>query len=311
MLREIGAMRIRPFGRPWLRTLRARRTLTGYLFICPFILGFFLFFIVPAMVAAWLTFYDWNMISRPVFIGLGNFQRIFRDSLLHQSIKVTVTFSLLSVPTSLVLSFLIALLMNTRVRGISLFRTIYFLPSIVPSVANAVLWSFVFNAEFGLLNALLDLIGLPKVMWLQDPQLALPALVLMSLWGLGGSMVIYLAGLQGIPEVFYEAAEIDGAGRWHKLRHVTIPLISSIIFFNLIMGIIGSFQVFTAGFLITGGGPRHATLFYVLYVYRTAIQHLDMGYACLLAWILFFIIMSMTLLVFRGVGGLIYYEDSG
>jgi multiple sugar transport system permease protein len=148
-------------------------------------------------------------------------------------------------------------------------------------------------------------------MWLQDPQWALPALALMSLWGLGGSMVIYLAGLQGIPPVFYEAAEIDGANRWHKFIYVTIPLISSIIFFNLVMGIIGSFKVFTAGFLITGGGPQHATLFYVLYIYRMAMQYLDMGYACLIAWILFFIIMGMTLLVFRGVGGLVYYEDSG
>jgi multiple sugar transport system permease protein len=299
------------YTRLWPGTPRARRAVTGYLFICPFILGFLLFFIGPALTAAWLTFHDWNMIQRPFYIGLGNFAKVLRDPLFTQSLKVTATFSFLSVPVALVLSFMIALLMNVKVRGISVFRTIYFLPSIVPAVANAVLWSFVFNTEFGLVNALLHLLGLPRIMWFQDPEWALPALIIMSLWGMGGGMVIYLAGLQGIPDVFYEAADIDGAGRWAKLRHVTIPLISPVIFFNLVMGIIGSFQVFTAGFLITAGGPQNATLFYVLYTYRTGIQYFDMGYASLLAWILFFIIMGMTLLVLKYVGRLVYYEDVG
>ena len=214
-------------------------------------------------------------------------------------------------PLALVLSFLLALLMNVKVRGISVFRTIYYIPSIVPAVANAVLWNFVFNGEFGELNAFLNLLGLPKIMWLQEPQWALPALILMSLWGLGGSMVIYLAGLQGIPDTLYEAAAIDGAGRWAKMRHVTIPLISPVIFFNLVMGIIGSFQAFTAGFLMTGGGPQNATLFYVLYTYRNGMQYFDMGYACLLAWILFFILMGMTLLVFKYIGGRVFYAESG
>ena len=295
----------------WLSTQRGKRTLTGYLFISPFILGFILFFIIPALVSLWLTMYDWNMIQRPFFIGLGNFQRILRDPLFRQSLKVTATYSLVSVPVSLVLAFVIALLMNAKVGGIAVFRTLYFLPSIVPAVANAVLWSFLLNSEFGLFNALLRGLGFPRIMWLQDPSWALPALIMMSLWGLGGSMVIYLAGLQGIPDVFYEAAEIDGAGRWAKMRHVTIPLISPVIFFNLVMGIIGSFQIFTAGFLITGGGPQHATLFYVLYTYRVGIQYLDMGYASLMAWILFCIIMFFTLIVFKYIGPFVYYEDVG
>jgi multiple sugar transport system permease protein len=292
-----------------LNSYTTKRYITGYLFISPFILGFFLWFVIPALTAIWLTFYDWNLIRQPVFIGFDNFARLFRDNLFVQSLKVTVIYSVISVPLGLVLSFLVALLMNTNVRGIAGFRTIYYLPSIVPAVANAVLWSFVLNSEFGLLNALLRTVGLPKILWLQDPNWALTALILMSLWGIGGSMVIYLAGLQGVPESLYEAAEIDGAGRWAKLWNVTIPLMSPVIFFNLIMGIIGTFQVFTAGYLITEGGPQHSTLFYVLYTYNTAIQYLDMGYASVLAWILFFIMAGLTLVIFKYVGRMIYYED--
>ncbi|HNT77822.1 MAG TPA: sugar ABC transporter permease [Anaerolineae bacterium] len=293
---------------PLLRTEKGRRTITGYLFILPFILGFLIWFLLPAAVAVWLTFYDWNMIRDPIFIGLENFKEIFRDKLFLQSLKVTAYYTLVSVPVSLVLSFLVAMLLNSKVRGISVFRTIFYIPSIVPAVANAVLWNFVFNTEFGLINMVLRALGLPKVMWLQKPEWAMPALILMSLWGLGGGVVIYLAGLQGIPETLYEAAEIDGAGRWAKLRYVTVPLISPVMFFNLIMGIIGSFQVFTAGFLITAGGPQNATLFYVLYTYRTGIQYFDMGYAAVLAWILFFIILGLTLFVFKYVGRLVHYE---
>jgi multiple sugar transport system permease protein len=301
----------RRLGHLWPRTAKSRTAVTGYLFILPFILGFLLWFLAPALTAVWLTFFDWNMIRDPIYVGFENFKEIFRDKLFIQSLKVTTYYTLGAVPVSLVLGFLFALLLNTKVRGIAVFRTIFYIPSIVPAVANAVLWNFVFNTEFGLVNALLRALGLPKIMWFQDPKWAMPALIVMSIWGLGGGMVIYLAGLQGIPEVLYEAAEIDGAGHWAKLRHVTIPLISPVIFFNLIMGIIGSFQVFIAGFLITDGGPQHATLFYVLYTYRTGIQYFDMGYAAVLAWILFLIILGLTLLVFRYVGRLVHYEDVG
>jgi len=296
---------------PRPRTMRRQRAITGYLFISPFILGFLLWFVLPALTAAWLVFYDWNMIRRPIFIGWHNFDKLINDALFIQSLKVTTLYTLASVPLSLVLSFLLALLMNSKVRGIALFRTIYYLPSIVPAVANAMLWLFIFHSEFGLLNALLRGIGLKKILWLQDTTWALPALILMSLWGLGGSMVIYLAGLQGIPESLYEAADIDGAGRWAKLRHVTLPLMSPVLFFNLIIGIIGSFQVFTAGYLMTKGGPKNSTLFYVLYTYNTAIRYMDMGYASLLAWVLFLIMLGLTLLVFRYVGRMVYYEEVG
>uniref|UniRef100_A0A540VL54 Sugar ABC transporter permease n=1 Tax=Litorilinea aerophila TaxID=1204385 RepID=A0A540VL54_9CHLR len=284
--------------------------MVGYIFISPFILGFLLWFLLPAVTALWLAVNDWNLIRPPRFVGADNFLKMGTDRLFWQSLKVTTVFSIISVPVGLVLSFLLALLMNTKVRGIAFFRTVYYLPSIVPAVASAVLWAWILNTEFGLLNVLLQALGLPKVPWLQDPEWALPALILMSLWGLGGSMIIYLAGLQGIPETYYEAARIDGAGRWAQLRHITIPLMSPIIFFNLIMGIIGSFQIFTAGYLVTNGGPQNATLFYVLYLYRNGFEYLDMGYAAALAWILFFIILALTLFVFKYVGRMVHYEIS-
>ena len=169
-------------------------------------------------------------------------------------------------------------------------------------------WAWILNTDFGLLNAALNAFGISKVPWLQRPEFALPALILMSLWGVGAAMIIFLAGLQGIDDVYYEAAKIDGAGRWRQLIHVTIPMMSSVIFFNLIMGIIGSFQVFTAGFLITDGGPQNSTLFYVLYLYRNGFEYLKMGYAAAMAWVLFFIILFFTGIIFRTLGRQVYYS---
>lgn len=297
----------------WFSSLPSatRRTITGYLFIMPFILGFLFWFLSPTLIAVWLTFTDWNLIRPPRYVGIDNILRLGTDKLFWQSLKVTTLYTLASVPMGLVLAFLLALLINTKVKGIAFFRTIYYLPSIVPAVASAVLWAWIFNTEFGLLNAVLRVFGIPRVAWLQDPTFALWALIMMSLWGVGGAMIIYLAGLQGIPDVFYEAAEIDGAGRWSQLWSITIPLLSPVIFFNLIMSIIGTFQVFTAGFLLTNGGPQNATLFYVLYLYRNGFQYLDMGYSAALAWVLFLIILALTGMIFRYVGGMVHYEDNG
>jgi multiple sugar transport system permease protein len=283
----------------------------GYIFIAPFMLGFLIWFLIPALTSLWMAFQDWNMIQPPKFVGLDNFRSMFTDKLFWQALKVTTVYTAVSVPLSLVLAFMLALLMNTKVRGIAVFRTIYYMPGIVPAVANAVLWAWILNSEFGLLNAFLHVFGIRKILWLQDPEWTLPALILMSLWGLGGTMVIFLAGLQGIPNEFYEAAEIDGAGAWAKLWHVTIPLMSPVIFFNLIMGIIGTFQIFTTAYLITNGGPQNATLFYVLYLWQNAFQYLRMGYGAALAWVLAFIIMGLTVLVFSGLGRWVYYEEAG
>lgn len=286
-----------------------RRTITGYIFILPFILGVLFWVVVPGGVAAWLSTQEWSMLTPPKYIGLQNFARLFSDKLFWQALKVTTNFTLISVPLALVLSFALALLMNSKVPGIRFFRTIYYMPSIVPAVANAVLWAWIFNSEFGLLNNLLRMLGAPKINWLLETRWAMPALILMSLWELGAGMVIYLAGLQGIPQDYYEAADIDGAGSLDKLWGITVPLMTPVIFFNLIMGVIRSFQVFTAGFLLTDGGPQNATLFYTLYIYRNAFRYFEMGYAAALAWVLFFIILVFTLLIVKYLGGRVHYEE--
>lgn len=293
----------------WFKTPSVRRTITGYLFISPFILGVMFWVLYPAGMAAWLTFQDWNLINPAQFVGLKNWQRMVDDALFWQSLKVTSTFTLISVPLTLIISFFMALLINTKVRGIALFRTIYYLPCIIPAVANAVLWAWILNTDFGLLNEVLHDFGLPKIAWLQEPAWALPALILMSLWGgVGQPMIIFLAGLQGIDDVYYEAAKIDGAGWWAQLVHITIPMMSSVVFFNLIIGVINSFQIFTAAYLITNGGPQNSTLVFVLYLYRVGFQFLKMGYAAALAWVLFFIILFFTVIIFRTVGSRVYYQ---
>jgi multiple sugar transport system permease protein len=292
-------------------TMSQRRNITGYIFIAPFILGFLFWFLIPALVAGYLTFHRWNLLSAPQFVGLQNIQRLFTDPLLPQSLKATFLYTVLSVPLGLLLSFFLATLINQKVRGIAFFRTIYYLPSIVPAVANALLWAWMFNTEFGLINVIIRGLGGSKVAWLQSTTWAIPAFVILSLWGVGGSMIIFLAGLQGIPDIYYEAADIDGAGRWTKLRHITLPLMSPIIFFNLVIGFINSFQVFVIGYLVTDGGPQNSTLFLVLYIYRTAFQSQNMGYAATLSWLLFIILMLLSFLAFRYIGTRVYYENPG
>jgi len=283
----------------------------GYIFIGPFILGVICWVLIPALVALYLTFHSWNLISAPRFVGFANIEALFRDPLLPQSLKATFVYSFVSVPLGLVFSFFLALLINVRIPGIAIFRTIFYLPSIVPAVANALLWAWMFNTEFGLLNVFIRGLGGSKIPWLQDPGWAIPALVVLSLWGVGGSMIIFLAGLQGIPDIYYEAAEIDGAGRWAKMRHITLPMMSPIFFFNLVIGFINSFQMFTLVYLITDGGPQNSTLFLVLYIYRSAFTSLKMGYAATLSWLLFFILMVLSFIVFKYIGSRVYYENPG
>jgi len=283
----------------------------GYLFIAPAVLGFLIWIAGPMLVSAWLSLTEWDLLTPPVFVGLSNYQTMFQDPLFWKSLRVTAYFTLVSVPLFQALAFAVALLMNVKVRGITLFRTIYYLPSIVPVVSNALLWAWVFNSDFGLLNAGLRALGVPKVLWLQDANWTMPALITMSLWGLGGAMLIYLAGLQGVPQQLYEAAEIDGANYWHRFRHVTIPLMSPVIFFNLLLGLIGALQTFTQAYIITNGGPQNATLFYALYIYRRAFTDFKMGYAAALAWVLFAIVLVLSVLVFRYLGRQVHYEDEG
>jgi multiple sugar transport system permease protein len=297
--------------RPRGMTLAQREEIAGWLFILPAVLGVLIWLAGPMLYSVWLSMTEWDLIRPPRFVGLANFAHMMEDELFYKSLWVTLYYTVFHVPLTLGLAFLVALLLNTETRGIAFFRTLYYLPSIVPAVANAVLWIWIFNSEFGLLNLLLRSLGFDKVLWLQDTRTALPALILMSLWTLGGTMIIFLAGLNGIPQQLYEAAQIDGAGSWARFWRITIPMMTPVIFFNLILQIIGSFQVFTAGYLITRGGPNYATNFYVLYLFNNAFAWFEMGYAAALAWVLFFIILGLSMIVVRSSSRWVYYEEGG
>lgn len=292
-------------------SLRQREAINAYLFIAPAVLGFILWTAGPMVYSAWMSLHEWNMVQPAKYVGLGNFREMWNDKLFWKSLRVTLTYAFVLVPIFQVISLLTALLLNTSVRGITFFRSAFYVPVVVPVVAGSFLWGWIFNPEFGLLNSYLRKLGLDKILWFQDPQWAMTAMVIMSLWTFGGTMVIYLAGLQGIPAHLYEAAEIDGAGPFRKFFTVTIPMMSPVIFFNFVLGLIGALQAFTQAYVITDGGPQNATLFYTLYIFRKGFTDFEMGYASALAWVLFFIVLLLSLLVFRSFGRMVYYEDDG
>jgi multiple sugar transport system permease protein len=292
-------------------SLARREALVGYLFVLPAVLGFFLWFAGPMAYSAWISLTDWPLLSDPRYIGLDNYRRMLDDPLFEKSLRVTFTFVVVSVPLVQVTAFAIALLLNLEVRGQAVFRTIYYLPTVAPLIASSVLWTWIFNSEFGLLNSVLRQLGLPKILWLQDPDWAMRTLILLSVWNFGSTMVIYLAGLQGVPRTLYEAAAIDGARAWHRLINITIPMMSPVILFNTLLGVIFSLQTFTQGLVITDGGPNDSTLFYALNLYRQAFINFRMGYAAALAWVLFVIIVVVSVIAFRTVGRRVYYESEG
>lgn len=291
-----------------MRKIIKSETLSFYLFISPWLIGFFILTAGPMIFSAYMSFTDWEIFGETQWIGLENYKTLIEDELFWKSLWNTFYYTLISVPLSLIFGYFLAVLLNTKVRFMGVFRTIFYLPSIVPAVASSLLWLLIFQPEFGLANALLEIFHLPTSKWVLSETMVKPALIIMSLWGVGSGMVIYLAGLQGVPTSLYEAAEIDGAGAWHKLWNITIPMTSHVIFFNLIMGIIGSFQVFTQAYVMSNGGPNNASLFYVLYLYQNAFNFFKMGYASSLAWVLFIIILIFTLIQFRFFGKRVYYE---
>jgi multiple sugar transport system permease protein len=295
-----------------LSAAQRREEIEAYLFLTPWILGFLFFTIGPIIASGYLAMTDYAILQPPKFIGLSNFRRMFMaDDLFWQALKVTAIYTVVSVPLGVTLGYAVALLLNQNVRGLSVFRTIFYMPSVVSGVAVAIMWIWVFHPDMGIVNNFLYQLGIKGPRWFSDPDWALWTFILTSLWGIGGGMVIYLAGLQGVPTQLYEAAELDGAGSWRKFIHVTLPMTSPVIFFNLLMGMIGSWQVFTSGYVITNGGPANATLFYVLYLYRNGWQYFKMGYASALAWVLFFIVLALTAIVFRTSGRWVYYEGVG
>jgi multiple sugar transport system permease protein len=286
-----------------------RRNLEGWAFASPWIVGFVLFTVGPMIASAVMAFMKWDLLTSPSFVGLANFdQALFRDPLVWQALKVTTSYAVISVPLNIVLGLGLALMLNSGIRGLRFYRTAYFLPSVLSGVAVALLWRWVFENQFGLANTMLAFFGLRGPNWLGDGSWALPSLIVMNLWALGAGMVIYLAGLQGIPTELYEAAEVDGANWWRRLFSITLPLVTPALFFQLVIGVIQALQVFTQPFVMTGGGPYHSTLFFVLYLYQNAFQFFQMGYASALAWILFFYILVLTVIIFRSGDFWVHYE---
>ncbi len=285
-----------------------REALTFYLLIGPWLVGFVIFLAYPMVRSLYLSFTNYSLLAPPVWVGLQNYQRIFADPDFWQSLKVTLEYALGSVPTGTIIALAIAMVLSQKLRGINFWRTIFFFPSVLSSIAIAILWLFIFRPQDGLLNVFLSWFGIQGPDWITSETWALPALIMMSWWTVGGQIVIYLAGLKGIPDVYYEAAEIDGANGWARFRYVTIPMLSPTIFFNVVLGIIGALQVFDVGWVMTRGGPNKATLFYMINLYQRAFSYVEMGYASALAWILFIIIMAVTLLVIRSSAAWVYYE---
>lgn len=287
--------------------------LTGILFALPAILGLLIFTIGPMFYSLYMSFTDYSGSSTPNFIGLTNYIRMFsgEDQYFYKSLGVTIYFVILSVPSSIIYSFLLALLLNRNVKGKAIFRTIFYLPSIVPIIAISFIWLWLLNPDLGLANEILRSVGLPGSQWIFGETSVVPSLALMNLWTAGGTMLIFLAGLQDVPKSLYEAVEIDGGSNFDKLRHITIPMMTPTIFFNVILGLINGFQVFSQAYVMTNGGPNNASLFYVFYLYREAFQFSRMGSASAIAWVLFIIIMLLTLGIFKTSRNWVYYEGVG
>jgi len=287
---------------------RRLEEISGWLFASPWILGFIVFTAGPMIASAYYALTDYNIVQPPRWVGLDNFAlAVSGDPLVWQSLKVTTIYAFVSVPLQIVFGLAVALLLNADIKGLQYYRTIYFLPSILSGVAVAMLWRWIFSANYGLLNALLALVGIRGPAWLGDAEWALPSLIIMSMWHVGGGMIVYLAGLQGVPTELYEAADVDGAKWRHKLFEITIPMITPVLFYQLVTGIIQSLQVFTQALIMTSGGPKNATLFFMLYLYRNAFQYFQMGYASVLAWILFVYILVLTLFVLRSSNLWVFY----
>ncbi len=292
-----------------------RETREGYLFALPWLAGFFLFTLGPMLVSIAMSFSRWDGItpvSQMQWVGTENYQRLFTDDpRFLKALSNTAWYVMWAVPFGTLNALAMALLLNQEVRGQAVFRTLFYLPSVVSGVSTSMMWLWLFNPSFGPINYALAKLGVPPAYlpgWLTDEHWAMSAFIFMSLWGVGNSMLIYLAGLQGVPVHLYEAADLDGATPWVRLRHVTLPMLTPTLLFNLIMGVIGSFQTFTQAFVMTNGGPNDATLFYVLYLYQKAFQQFQMGYASAMAWVLFFIVMALTLALMGSSKRWVYYE---
>ena len=290
-----------------MRSGHRKEALQFYLAIAPGLVGFILFTAGPMLISLWTSFTDWDLLTDPQWVGLENYRSLATDPTFIQSIKVTLAYTAAYVPLDLVGGLLLALLVRPRLRGIGIYRTIFYLPTVFSGVAFVVVWLWMLNPNGGLINLVLRWFGIEGPRWLLDPKYALWSLVMMSFWGWGRSMALYLGGMQSIPGELYEAAAMDGAGNFRQFFKITLPLLSPIIFFNLVLSIISTFQSFTSAFVATNGGPLDSTLFLVLYIYRQAFEYFHMGYAAALAWVLFAIILVLTLVLLRSQKFWVFY----
>ncbi len=288
--------------------MEKREALTFYILISPWLIGFLIFWAYPMLRSLYLSFTTYSLQGPPIWVGFRNYERIFSDADFWQSLKVTLTYAFGSVLGGTSIALLLALILSQKLRGITIWRTIFFMPSILSSIAVAILWLYVFRPEGGLFNLALGAVGIEGPNWLNSEQWALPAMIIMSWWTIGGQIVIYLAGIKGIPDILYEAADLDGASPFQRFRFITLPMLSPTIFFNVVLAIIGALQVFDVGWVLTRGGPNDSTLFYLINLYERAFQLVQFGYASALAWILFIIIMAITLLVIRSSTLWVFYE---
>ena len=295
---------------PKRSTMARREAIEGFLYISPFLLGFLIFTAYPMIASLYLSFTKFNIISAPTWIGLDNYQEaFFQDEQFWGSLKRTGIFALLNVTLGVLGSLGAALLLSQNYKGTTTFRTFFFLPSITPVIASALLWVWIFQPTIGLLNYLLGMVGIQGPPWLQSGTWAIPSVAIISLWGtIGGSrMIIFLAALQSVPQELYEAAEIDGAGPWRKFWTITLPMISPTMFFNVVLTIIGSLSVFSLSYIATGGGPNYATYFYVYHLFKSAFEFSRMGYAAAMAWVFFLIVLVLTAIQFRVSKSWVFY----
>lgn len=289
-------------------TTKQRNAIAGYLFTLPATIGFFIFVLGPILATLYISFTDWPIIGEIEWVGLQNYIDLTTtDPFFWKSLTVTTYFALASIFLRLIYAFSIASILNFDVRGKAIFRTLFYMPSIVPIVASAMIWSWVYNPDFGLLNWILKSVGLPASRWLSGSETAIPSMILMEIWASSSTIIIFLAGLQGVPRELLEAVEVDGGNWWHRLLAVTMPHMSPYILFNLILGVVAAFQVFANSYVMTGGGPSNSTLFLVLLIYREAFNRNNMGLACAIAWILFLIVGTLTALLFQSSRRWVYY----
>ena len=288
---------------------KKKEILWALFFVTPAVLGFLLWNLIPIVSSAVISFTKYKLIGPSDWVGFANYKFLFFDDILFPKvITVTLYYSLVSVPLKLIFALVLAILLNKRIKGLAVFRTIYYLPAIVPLIAATILWIWIFNPDFGLLNVFLSNFGVGKIQWIYSSEWVIPSLILMSLWDVGPLMIIFLAGLQGVPRTLYEAADIDGASNLRKFYHVTLPMITPTILFNLVITIITTVQTFLQPYVMTEGGPNNESLLYLLYLYRTAFSEFEMGKASAMAWLIFIFIAALSYLVFKTSKHWVYYE---